>query len=442
MTKQESKIVMSISVDASSDPNLGHYHWLYKALDEKQRGLVPGFPLNIGPVGEECDFLWGLLPQRRKRRFIVSPFALERSRLRRLKPALDLARDFGVTHVQFYDGDLVDFFEAILLAFSHRDRIIIYNFHWPLEWLELFRRTDLRGRIFSLVVRALVRDAPKNIYFSAETTKLSDHLQDILQIPVLTYPVMSAHGEIVGHVWNRRKIDLLLIPQNKAEIEFVASVADKAGRANLQVTILAKREIQDDSLFRDSRNGRQGFTVLRGPLDTEDYIRLLTNSKVVLLPYAKPYFTWGSSGKFSEAIAFGAFPFAPIDSAVCSQSPLGREMHGFEWNVEDTLRRVMARLDQGMPEKLNPVTFETFREWLPTLAEDTSVGALQEARSRGFISILRTLGYRPKGNHVRQRLLRFFRTHSSVSRQKGTRENMLPRYAKTALSLHQDKAEP
>src|SRR5262249_34869955 len=47
------------------------------------------------------------------------------------------------------------------------------------------------------------------------------------------------------------------------------------------------------------------LTLIKGTVDAADYRRLLDSADMVLLPYAKEFYGWASSGIFSEAMSLG-----------------------------------------------------------------------------------------------------------------------------------------
>ncbi|MEQ9086701.1 MAG: hypothetical protein RIE23_05785 [Pontimonas sp.] len=107
------------------------------------------------------------------------------------------------------------------------------------------------------------------------------------------------------------------------------------------------------------------------PLPSEQYNEMMASHRVVILPYLKDYFRWGSSGKFNEAIALGTFPMVPDETAIASQSTVDPRIHHFPARSPDVSKRViMARLAGGFPEGLKPVNFVDFADWLRALPEN------------------------------------------------------------------------
>jgi len=92
-----------------------------------------------------------------------------------------------------------------------------------------------------------------------------------------------------------------------------------------------------------------------------------------VLPYLKEYFKWGSSGKFNEAIALGAFPMVPDETAIATQSNLNPHIHQFSPEaLEDTKEKIISRLAAGFPNDLNAIRYQDFAEWMTGFQPDTS----------------------------------------------------------------------
>ena len=149
-------------------------------------------------------------------------------------------------------------------------------------------------------------------------------------------------------------------------MDFVA----RASRALASSGVSVLTALKPDTWTRwTSRQNSVGLGAPRFlPLESKEYEELLLSSRVVVLPYDKPYFRWGSSGKFNEAIAHGCFPVVPLGTAISSQSSGKSSLHEFAYPEEHSLVRLVTQmLSTPPPDDLVPVFLKDFLKWFASI---------------------------------------------------------------------------
>ena len=353
---------------------------MYSYLHQKQRALGPNSGLTIGAKNQNAPFIIPHLTKQMPGRLRVSPLHLFRYRLPRLLTLVRDLRESGVTHLQFYDGGLLELLISLELARQNPGLIVVYNFHWADEWLRLFQRRGLVPTWLRTQIYLHLSNRPRNLIISAETSKLAHRLALFLGFTPETYPIMSLFDPPLTKPWRERTTDLLVIPQRAGELAFVAGIVAMATRSKRTAKVLLSEGLRDQFQPTSEINVNPRDLLL-GTLESRQFIETLADAKLVILPYDKPYFAWGSSGKFNEAIALGAFPFAPSATALGYQSSLSPRLHSFELNdLEKAWGAFTARLEAGIPEGLLPTTYKTFMNWLASfeLAQNRSLVAIPQ----------------------------------------------------------------
>ena len=374
-------LVCSISNRASSDPSKGHYYWMYKALFDFQNRGEPSAGTTIGPRGEDGAHLRPVISRKfAKAEFRVSPLSTLTYPFGSIRQELTKQQKWGVTHVQFYDGGLRELLVTHWLADRFPTLEFVYNFHWAESWVTLFESKSIAGRKLAKSVAEVCRLSPPNVSLTAETTPFSHFLESHTGRKFGTFPIASTLGPTKNRPWEDREIDVLFLPQRASEMPTVSRLAASLHRAGFRVQTIIGKAITHQ---RDLKQP-EGI-VMNGPLDMGEYRDTLSSSKVAVLPYDKPYFRWGSSGKFNELLGCGAFPFVPHWTAIASQSNGNEQQHHLEFtDYEETRRKIIERLHAGPPEDLRGMHLRDYFLWLPhrSLAENYSGRSFQRRLTR------------------------------------------------------------
>ena len=367
-------LIASVSPYASDNEDEGHYYWMYRHLQQMQEPSQT--PLTVAIEGREADHLASLLSPKRP---------LERSHVgfwkRRHQDGVQIcdwlarAENENVTHVQCYDGTLRDLFVIEDVARKFPRVIFLFNFHWAVDWIHIAKSSGLKVNLLREDLLKLFQEAPANLIFSAETEVLADELNTAWGIQISVYPIFSMQPSAKPRPWGERDADVLLIPQRSHELELCAELSMALRSEGLKVSLAATQKLM--GVLTPSKwatqPGKIFDQIFLTPLPEPRYQEMLQSHRVVVLPYLKEYFKWGSSGKFNEAIALGAFPMVPDETAIATQSNLNPHIHQFSPEaLEDTKGKIISRLAAGFPNDLNAIRYQDFAEWMTGFQPDTS----------------------------------------------------------------------
>lgn len=413
-------VLASISGRASNNPSGGHYYWLYKYLQESQFPEGSELRLTIGRIDHASDNICGLLgPSVVSSEFSLGPRSFRDRAYRDVSRYVGQLSRNGVTHVQLYDGGLAELVLAMRLAAEFPTMFFIFNFHWAMQWLQIFSGKTLGQRLLATALRKVLTQKSRNLILTAESHKLAQHLSPALGTPLDTFPIIAAFDEVETQPWSARTNDVLFLPQRSHEIGFCVDVMSELERQGIDVALGIHPHILDRALSSEALSKKwasSGFRIIQLPLPSGEYEVMLQEAKVVVLPYDKDYFHWGSSGKFNEAIALGAFPIVPHDTAISDQSNLDPFVHQFpKFDPRKTALIILKRLESGKPEGLRALHVKDFFDWLHTVSSSEAQRFSTDDNPADwrwlvFSSLLyRNNRTRNLGNRIRERLGRAFR---------------------------------
>ena len=368
---ETSDFIGALSTRVSDNPSHGHYFWTYNAVHQNQSGKGLQVPTVIGPAIANAEFIEPFLKRTlSKNEFRVNPLLLLSYKLGRLSRLINKRRAEGIERYFLYDGGLSDYVMVSWLAMRNPRVHFTFNFHWADQWMSLLRSRKIPAIMTRALIRWTIREAPHNVRFSAETKPFARELESVFGHEFSVFPIFSTTVPQSYRPWNSRTVDVLFLPQRKTEMDFVARASSLLERNGVSVATALKLETWTRWTNRESLNTPESPTFL--PLGAKEYEELLSSSRVVVLPYDKPYFRWGSSGKFNEAIAHGCFPLVPQGTAIASQSSGESALHEFIYPDEESLVEVVTRvLSNPTIADLVPILLTDFLGWMarPELPE-------------------------------------------------------------------------
>lgn len=362
--------LISVSSRASSDARDGHYYWMYKQLFYHQLSEGEGDGKTIAPRSQRADHLISILEgSLARRQFLLGPSSLSKFPLAPLVREIRKLARTNPPSIQFYDGGLLELLVAFQLARKFPDSQILFNFHWAIQWVEIFASPRAIPKLLSRAVTKSLSQAGKNLRLSAESQKLAGFIEEQLGVSCEVYPIFSGLKTDKRQPWRDRDIDVLLMPQRASEIPLVLDLALKLRSVPVSVGVAVREDVWEKGVMNARPEARKVLLgdflqIVFTPLSLDSYRNLLLSSKLTVLPYDKPYFEWGSSGKFNEAISLGSFPFVPATTAIASQSVLDETEHVFDpLQINDAIDIFESRLQQGFPQGLTGITIEDFFFW-------------------------------------------------------------------------------
>lgn len=404
--------IVSISPHASNDPGSGHFYWMYRSIFEQKKGFEPS-SFVIGPARADCEHVIGVLSDEARRyKFRVRPFFSYTHNWRKVESEVYRLLNLGAKSFQFYDGGLAELLIAFRFSWKCPNATFLYNFHWALEWVEILTTSRKDCQLLSAALRLALSLKPKNLILTAETKRLSALLESKRIRGVGVYPIWSPIRASPELTWDDRELDVLILPSNysHAELENSLEFTEALGRKSLVAKFATRRETWEEFLSerRVSSIGEHKLTAEDAiflPLPNKSYETLLKSARVVVLPYLDPYFMWGSSGKFSDAIACGAFPFVPDGTAIASQSTISPELHYlFLDNPSRNLDKISTRLESGFDHELSSPSLQDLSDLIGSGSRG-SLGRLRLPRTELAFLWVASILFRPKSRgSVLQRL--------------------------------------
>lgn len=330
-------------------------------------------PLTISMRGQRNSHMTGLLSARTpSRHAYIGHWLSRKSEQNAVSKLINDQSSGRITHIQSYDGAVRELFLLRSLAQRFPGVTFLYNFHWANAWLAISESRKLHSKLLRKRLTDVFRACPTNLRFSAESSKLAREISVRWGIPVSTYPIYTMNRQATSIDWRERKSDVLFLPQRRNELELAAKIAGTLKQEKVATSVGLTPSLRHPYADQKKKIGlRQSFDqVFELPLSSGEYLDMLKHHRVAVLPYLKDYFRWGSSGKFNEVIASGAFPLVPQDTAIASQSSIEPEHHHFPADsAERTRDIILARLAEGQPPDLKAVRFEDFLDWIESLSE-------------------------------------------------------------------------
>jgi len=383
-------LLASLSLSASSDPGNGHYFWLYDFLQKKQSNLTQT-PLTIGKKSQSCSHVQGVISSSGDAHLSVSLTGINSRDYGRIRRAVHVLRCQGVTHIQCYDGGLAELLAILRLARDCEDVRFIYNFHWAIDWLSLLKSKGIVPRGLVRILRQLLVSKPPNLFLAAESLPLATELMKRFAVRIDDFPIITTLEKQARTPWDPRELDVLMIPQRANEVPFCRELRSILHSRGFSAKIGMHQDLEKRTPPDPARD-----SVIRLPLASASYRKLLSSSRILILPYDKPYFEWGSSGKFNDAISAGTFPFVPSVTAIASKSTIQASLHHFELNIpEDAFQKVHSRIREGFPKDLDAVHYGNLRDWAQSLQPENNLLHNHQSFSI-WVGIFLASAYRPE----------------------------------------------
>jgi glycosyltransferase involved in cell wall biosynthesis len=186
-----------------------------------------------------------------------------------------------------------------------------------MDYVQTRQNKEMIALLYRYAVRQLVGIHPRTLV-CADTTELAHAYKQITGVPMLELPnpmdvsallakasPLKSDGRPVvvyqGHTSPLRGFHFLpeIIQRCAALTPRPRFVIQVQNRENAAATGLAPVIAQLDQLPSEH------VELINGPLEQEDYLKLLQRADVVLLPYSPTFYGFGSSGVFTEAASVG-----------------------------------------------------------------------------------------------------------------------------------------
>ena len=370
---------------------------MYKYLADSNLPGAVGLKSVVGPNSAHGDYIEGLISDdARRRRFRVNPGFLRKQGWSKVFRTIEKGRDAGLDVVQSYDGGLAELILFFRWARKIPSMVFLYNFHWASTWIEITKSRTPSAILLRTALRYSFRKKPSNLALTAETTRLGEILEMSLGIRTETYPIFTTVPWPPHSNWPGRAQDVLLFPARNSprDLSYTASLASELAKRGVSiVTALSREDLEKFSAAPLTNHGPLNpvFT----PLPQDSYIELFTGSRIVVLPYRAPYFDFGSSGKFNDAVAAGAFPMCFPRTAIASHVDLPSAHFISDSEPSVAASKILSRLQLGFDKKLRPVTLDQLIELLSREKVQLSRAA-PFSSSRGTLLCLSAYAFRSR----------------------------------------------
>jgi hypothetical protein len=260
--------------------------------------------VTLGPVESVSEHVVGVFRirasiNRQFARWSAAAAAAAASDYRGLSQWVKKLIDSGVSNFQFYDGWLIELFFVLRLAKKFPHAKFLYNFHFALDWVEVFTgRSAARRFLRRSVLRALAEKSG-NLILTAETRRLARLLAADVTHEILDYPVFAAFDLPVATDWDSRALDVLILPHTASEIPTSISLLLLLRESGLRIRIACNPGVWARGSAAVSEKLSAGTFAglpdpIYAPLAEGRYRELLGSSRVIVLPYEDEYFQWGS----------------------------------------------------------------------------------------------------------------------------------------------------
>ena len=214
------------------------------------------------------------------------------------------------SEIHFYDGN---FREFLLLFRCHLEESTFFssfNFQNANEWLSLLKSEKIIARIMRYLMKKSIQNF-SNTKFYAESSNLSDVVNNVLEIQSTAFPVVTNLPRVTVEKVNR--FDVLFMPQSQDEFTKCFEMARKL-KTDFNFSFLKIAIRVSSQLDVSTSNNSEQIVVIDAELNLDDYIELLTGTKVVVLPYFQNFYRWGSSGKYLDSIYLKCVTIVPDSS--------------------------------------------------------------------------------------------------------------------------------
>ncbi len=223
-----------------------------------------------------------------------------------------LPKNESITY-HIYEGNLNLFLLALELADKDPNSKIIFNFHWFQDEKTLIRDLFENSQYSIELIQYYIDN--ERLFLSCESKVNSQTLQRIVKRPTPKYPTFSVYSSTYKKVM---KDLIIVIPSSQSEIDFLHKSLKRI------ITVLSGYKIiclghweKSNSKFNYSHLSDLGLDLRLGYIPAEEYVALLNQSEIMILPYQT--FKWyksGSSGRLEDALAHKSFVIVPQDTSL------------------------------------------------------------------------------------------------------------------------------
>jgi hypothetical protein len=283
------------------------------------------------------------------------------------------------SEIHFYDGNFREFLLLLRLCIEETNCLGSFNFQNANEWQVLLKSKKLSARMIRKCMRIALSHV-STIKFFAESGNLSSLVNQALAIESSVFPLATNLPHKIAS--KNIKYDVLFMPQSQDEVNECTEIARKLKRSS-KFSLLKVAIRMSSSLDVDSKNGAEHVVLIRGHLNINKYIEMLSSSKVVVFPYFNNFYEWGSSGKYLDAVYLKTVTVVPENSRMSLEGlEYGYTFSYVNFSFEEISNLISKALNYASTGR--EVGVRDFEEMVKTLTLNARLKSNHRTHSSGF----------------------------------------------------------
>jgi hypothetical protein len=305
-----------ISPQYSSKEVNSHVYWFVRALDaaatETNDVFTKVLPAGETEAGETTLHHTAL----QRRRLTLFPWLRVYEDMRVIAK-LTANKDYEETLIHFYDGGFRELLLVCLLLNKDRDAAASINFTLLEPWLKVFATPRLRSKILSTVLKRMVYNFGGRLSIYSDTEELGRTLF-AGNLAFREYPLFSflPSPSRLKYPSNERNV-MLASPSNSSELDFFLDAVERLEWSNERITKVILKWGFSASKEQLLRMKELLVEVVPTQLSTSDYVALLEQARVYVLPYLdRDYFKYQSSGRLLDGASYRSEMIVPSNTTL------------------------------------------------------------------------------------------------------------------------------
>lgn len=200
-----------------------------------------------------------------------------------------------------------------------------------MDYVQSRQNKDMIAIYYRYAVRQLLATHPRTL-ICADTTELTNTYRQITSAPVLELPNPMDVSALLANAAPRPASGRpTIVYQGHTSplrgFHFLPEIIERCAKLTPRPRFVVQVQNRDSALAMkmgpvlQRLEGQQGehLRLINGPLQQPDYLNLLNEADIVLLPYSPTFYGHGSSGVFTEAASIGKVVIATIGTVPVRQ---------------------------------------------------------------------------------------------------------------------------
>lgn len=200
-----------------------------------------------------------------------------------------------------------------------------------MDYVQSRQNKDMIAIYYRYAVRQLIATHPRTL-ICADTTELTNTYRQITSAPVLELPNPMDVSALLANTAPRPADGRpTIVYQGHTSplrgFHFLPEIIERCSKLTPRPRFVVQVQNRDSALSMkmgpvlqrlESKQGEH-LRLINGPLQQPDYLNLLNEADIVLLPYSPTFYGHGSSGVFTEAASIGKVVIATIGTVPVRQ---------------------------------------------------------------------------------------------------------------------------